>query len=390
VFKNVDLSSLGHAQPGWHKLGSNLARTIQEDIVNDTVGMPITNAALITLCETGRIISQDLKEAKPSPDAKPMLADLLKYDSLKELGGTEELSKIRGVLLGALKSQYPTLKQSDEYVIPLEALGRTLNVLKDDKAAGQKVIVVPNDDINEVASQPLLSGRAFPNYTEYEPSRYELVNYRSALASLAIPGWLEANRASIWPVDLDEHLQSEPAPKPKRRLTPEEEKAVEEARRVDEEAHKCVKGQSDIGVNMVILSAVNDNREQIYMYAIEDKKRGKMLVVGPDSISAAFDSELKKNGLQYVKKDTPATVAQIDEFLADGARKRGESGTSGPGAMNGVIESLIKAISSLCELTGANGAPAQPTVGKGSTMGKIIHDVSSVPALYTSILKQKM
>jgi len=394
VFKNVDLSSLGRTKPGWHRLGENMSRAILEDITNDTIGMPFTNTALVTLCETGRILSPDLKEAKPSKDGKPGLSQLLKYDELKDFGGTEELSQVRDVLMAALKSQYPDIKQADDYIIPLDALGRTLASLTDKKSVSPQSFVVPNNDVNSVGEQPLAAGKALPNYLLDSDSKgYELVNYRSALAALAVPGWADANRKHIWPVALDEYLVPDPEPdaKAKKKMTPDEIKAAEEAAKADLEAHNCVKGQSKIGFDLVILSAANDKAQPVYLYVIEDKQRQKMIVVGADAISPTLSSALKKNGVQYVLKDDADSVAQIDEFLAEGARKRGENGAIATGTTQGVIESLIKAFSTLCDLSGADGGSGQPTVGKGATMGKIIHGVKvKEPALYTSIMKPAM
>jgi hypothetical protein len=56
-----------------------------------------------------------------------------------------------------------------------------------------------------------------------------------------------------------------------------------------------------------------------------------------------------------------------------------------------VIEGLIKAFSSLCELTDAEVGddPNQMTVNKGSTLGLVIHRAKAAPSLYTSIVKAK-
>src|SRR5690606_28005866 len=90
AFKGIDRTVIGRATPGWHRFGANLARKVQESIVNDTVGMPRTREALLKLCEENGIFPPEHKEAKLSPDMKP-ITDLLKYDSLKDLGGTEDL-----------------------------------------------------------------------------------------------------------------------------------------------------------------------------------------------------------------------------------------------------------------------------------------------------------
>src|SRR5690606_6838942 len=59
AFKGIDKTSIGQAAPGWHRFGANLVRKVQESIVNDTVNMPRTRAALIGLCEQNGIFPPD-------------------------------------------------------------------------------------------------------------------------------------------------------------------------------------------------------------------------------------------------------------------------------------------------------------------------------------------
>ncbi|MEZ0223625.1 MAG: hypothetical protein ACAH83_03660 [Alphaproteobacteria bacterium] len=379
MLRNVDLSAIGKVSPGWHKFGTNMVRAIQEDIANDTIGMPLTNAALITLCETNGIFPPNLKEAKPSKESKP-LSDLLKYDPLKDLGGTEELSEIRGILMACLKNQNPGLKKEDDYVIPLDALGRAMKELKE-KAVPTRPFVVPNEDLSLVTKDPILMGQALPNYMLDDPMKspqYNLVDFRTALAALAVPEYAKENRSHIWPVELDDFL-------------PDEVKKEAAQDKTQAEALNAIKGKSGIGFDLMVVSAVNGKKEQVFLYVIEDKLQNKVMVVGPEEISKPLQSELAKNGVQYVVKSDEGSVTTVNEFLADGAKYRGTIGKLIQGNTQNVIEGLIKAFSALCELADveAGASPDQMTVNKGSTLGLVIHRSKSRPVVFTSIVTPK-
>lgn len=157
------------------------------------------------------------------------------------------------------------------------------------------------------------------------------------------------------------------------------------------EALNTVKGQSKIGFDLIVLAA-KDKKGPVYLYVIEDKERSKMMVVGPEAISTALQSELTKNGIQYVVKNDPTSVDQINEFLADGAKHRGAINKLQQGATQTVIEGLIKAFSALCELTDteAGASPDQMTVNKGATLGLVMYKSKSTPAVFTSIVTPKV
>ncbi|MBI1215458.1 MAG: hypothetical protein GC185_06545 [Alphaproteobacteria bacterium] len=382
VFKSVDLSSVGKTMPGWHRFGANMVQAIQEDIVNDTIGMPRTRAALLTLCENNGIFAPEFKEGKESKSVKP-LPELLKYDGLKDLGGTDELMELRGVLMACLKSQYKNLKQSDDNVIPLENLGRALQELKGQKEESPQAYIVPNDDLNNVNGTPLLSGRALPIYDLEDPENsdeYTLVDFRAALAGLAVPEYADENRKRIWPVSLHEFVTERP---------------TEPA---DIEAFNTLEGKSEVGFNITVLAAADSKKNPAYLFLIEDRvqlgdtMRQKLMVVGPEDISPQLQSELTKNGVSYVVKSDKGTEQKINDFLAEGARIRGEEGKLA-GDTEKVIEGLIKAFSAVCELSDTEQNetnPSQMIVGKGTTLGHVIHNTTSTPSVYTSIVKPKM
>ena len=89
---------------------------------------------------------------------------------------------------------------------------------------------------------------------------------------------------------------------------------------------------------------------------------------------------------------TPGAWNPYDDFLADGAKVRGEKGQLVSGNTQQVIESLIKAFSALCEIadvTQSDNDPNQMTVDKGCTLGQIIHRAESRPTVYTNIFKPR-
>ncbi len=380
IFKSVDLSAIGRVVPPWHSFGKNMVRVIQEGIANDTLRMPLTNAALITLCETNGIFAPNLKEAKPGKDVTN-LAELLKYDALKDLGGTEELMEIRSVLMACLKNQNPKMSASDDNVIPLESLGKAVKQIKDEGKIEANEFVIGNSDLDTVTGSPLTIAKALPNYVLDDPLKskdFALVDFRTALAGLAVPEYGKENRTHIWPVDLDNYL-------------PDEIKEEAKADASQEEAMKTVKGQSKIGFDLVVLGAKDEKGELVYLYVIEDKMREQMMVVGPAPISAALKSELKKNGVDYVVKTDESSQVEINEFLAAGAKHRGNLGKLLQNHTQGVIEGLIKAFSALCELTDteAGATPDQMTVNKGATLGLVMYRSRSKPAVFTSIVTPK-
>lgn len=388
VFKSIDMNAIGKTAPGWHRFGANMVQAIQEDIVNDTIGMPLTRAALLKLCEDNGVSETTLQEGKKS-GAKTALPELLKYDSLKDLGGTDELMEVRNVLMACLKSQYKNLQAGDN-VIPLENLGRALMELKERKEPSAQAFVVPNDDLNKVGVAPLLEGRAMPVYDLAEPEssdEFALVDFRAALAGLAVPEYAEQNRKRIWPSSLHEFVEENPY-QPKDGKEPDASEV---------EAFKTLEGKSTVGFNIGVLAAADSQKQPSYMYVIEDKAeiagkvRQKLMIVGAEEISAQLQSELTKNGVSYVVKGDKGSVQKINDFLSEGARLRGEDGKL-VGDSEKVIEGLIRAFSAVCELTGAEQSesdPSQMTVGKGTTLGQIIHNSTSTPSVFTSIVRPK-
>lgn len=376
AFKSIDKSAIGQSSPGWHRFGANLVRKVQESIVNDTVGMPQSRAILIGLCEQNGIFPPDHKEAKPSPTIKP-LPDLMKYDSLKDLGGTEDLLEVRNVLMANLRGVYGNMEGDDNYIIPLENLGRALKTLQSSSDSSPKAFVLPNDDLNKVNGEPMIEGKALPNYEldDVASSKdYILADFRSALAALAVPEYGGQNRARVWPAELMEYVDEQPTDP------------------ADIEAFNTLQGKSKVGFDLSILAAAGSDKKESYLYVIEDKVRDQMMVVGPEAVSTQLKSALSKNGISYVVKEDEASIQRINDFLAEGAKVRGEKGQLVSGNTQQVIEGLIKAFSALCEITDVSQSetdPDQMTVDKGSTLGQVIHRSNSRPAVYTNIVKPR-
>ncbi|MDP2204697.1 MAG: hypothetical protein Q8K65_00140 [Alphaproteobacteria bacterium] len=377
AFKALNRDAISEPAPAWYRFGANLARKVQESIVNDTVGMPVTQATLIALCEQNGIFPPDFKEAKLSGDKKP-IAELLKYDSLKDMGGTDELLEIRGVLMANLRGVYGNIQKQDDFVIPLENLGRAINSMKSTADSGPKVLVLPNEDLNAVNGAPLLQGEAVPSYdmddSKLEPGgSHTLVDYRSVLAALAVPAYAEQNRARIWPDELLECVDQSEHPK------------TEE----DIEAYNSLQGRSRNGLDLTVLAAGDSKKEKSFMYVLEDKQRSQMIVIGTEEIAPQLKSALSKNGVQYVVHGDETAIVAINEFVSEGAKLRVDAGAFQTGQTQNAIEGLIKAFSAVCELRNVKNEDGQMKVKKGSTLGQIIHGDHAEPKVYTNIIKPR-
>ncbi|MFN7113647.1 MAG: hypothetical protein ACK4PK_04730 [Alphaproteobacteria bacterium] len=377
AFKQLNRDAISEPTPAWYRFGANLARKVQESIVNDTVGMPVTQATLIALCEQNGIFPPDFKEAKMSDKSKP-IAELLKYDSLKDLGGTDELLEIRGVLMANLRGVYGNIQKQDDFVIPLENLGRAINGMKSTADSGPKVLVLPNEDLNAVNGTPLVQGEAVPSYdmddSKLEPGgSHTFVDYRSVLSALAVPAYADQNRARIWPDELLECVDKSEHPK------------TEE----DIEAYNSLQGRSRNGLDLTLLAVGNSKQEKSYMCVLEDKQRNQMIVIGAEEISPQLKSALSKNGIQYVVQGDEAGVATINEFVSEGAKLRVDAGAFQTGQAQNAIEGLIKAFSAVCELRNLKNENGKMTVKKGSTLGQIMLGDYAEPKVYTNIIKPR-
>lgn len=385
VFNDLDLSAIGQAAPGWHRFGDNLARAIRMDIANATVGMPLTRAALFKVAKENGIVLSSFKEALPSDDVKS-IAELLRYDEHAEAGGSDELLALRGVVMAAIRSQWKNLRQSDDTVIPVASLARVVKSLDEQKETSGRAYIVPNDDLDNLAGAPLVAGQAIPVYDLPQPEasdEYELVDYRSILASLAAPHYGDRNRERVWPAGFTVRLDDPPDPNDKENM----------------EAYNIGEGKGKWGFNMTILTGANEKGDPVYMWVIEDKTHlqktntewRRYMVVGPEPVSPDLQATLAKGGITYLVKSDPATVTEVNEFLTEGARVRGEDGQMHVNDTREVIESLVKAFSVQCELAGAlpGDNSDEQIIPEEATLGKMIHEAVALPAVFTSIVKPK-
>ncbi len=382
AFAQLDMSAVGNSGPGWHRFGANLVKAIEEDIANDTIGMPLVRAALLKIAETNGVTEPELKEARASEE-KQSVATLLKYDDLKEVGGTEELTAIRNVLMACIKSQWPNFQQ-DEYTIPLARLGEALRELDGKRDPSPKAFVMPNDDLDNINLNPMLVGRAVPVYDAPDPEatgEYQYVDFRAALASLVVPEYGEANRKLLWPVEMIDRMEGEMSNDP-----------------LEIEAFNIAMGKASLGFNLGILKAVDARKEEVFLFVIEDKvhlnktdvDRHKYLVIGPEAIAPQLQAELAKQGMTYIVRSEESSLTRINEFLAEGAHVRGVDGQLKSGHTQEVIEGLINAFSAICELEAdPNAGPDEPQIKEGSTLGHLIQGTRAEPAVFTSIVKPK-
>lgn len=367
VFRNASTASIGAIEPAWHRFGENMARVIVEDIANNTKGMPQTCGKLLTLCEHNGITIPEMKEARLSEGFQP-LAKLMKYDALRDVGGSDELKSLRSVLVAALKSQNSSLKQADDKIIPLENLGRVLKEITEGEHANANAFVMPNDNLNTVNGTPLVVGQALPIYElDLEDQHdYELADFRTVLAALAVPESANDNLQHIWPSDLRNKTEE---------AVPDE----------DKDAFDAIEGKSETGFNMTTLataSADPSNKGINFLWVIEDRELQEIKIIGSEKIGEKLQSELKKNHVEYLLQSDESTVQTINDFLTEGARVRGEQGgiRAGTDAQN-VVGTLIKAFSAVCD--------AGDIIKKGSTLGSIIQSNKARPGVYTSIVKPK-
>ena len=366
------LSGMGVPEAGWHHFGANLAAAMIEDIINVTKDMPLTRAALIDECKANGIMPEVYQEARPSDAVKP-LSDLMKYDELRDMGGTDELRAMQGVVMMALRSRYADLTASDDQIVPLENLGRAMQSLREAKETTTKQFIVPNDDLNLVKAQPIIAAEAISSYTELDGPAREGVDFRSVLAAMAIPDYAEQNRGNIWPNDLMEMLERSGEPLP------------DEADTAEMEIYNMLMGKSGNGFNLGIASAVNTAGDPVYLYILEDKEAGQTLVIGPEKISVQLDSVLRRNGVSYLIKSDEKTGEKIDEFLTEGTRGRQKNGSIPKGTSNDVTESLINAFGRV------SAFPEKYVKGdviiEGTTLGSIIVDADDAPVVYTRFVK---
>ncbi len=370
AFKSACAYGTSASAPAWHKLGANLVRVRQEAIANATVDMPLTAAALVRLWQSNGVFPAEMKEAKKSEKTKCII-DLLKYDDISSegLGNSQDLEKQRDVLMAALRSINPDIDASPDRIIPLKNLALAMKALAsaDDTPV---TMLLPNDDLDTVTANPVVHGEALPLYDlpeSLEEEGYKLVDFRTALAAFTIPGFAEKNRDRIWPVDLLDRM-------------PEEERPQGEA--LIRDIYDPLRGKSAHGFDLCILAAAGkEGGEAVYLYVIDDKERGKMLIAGPEKISAELQSALGKNGISYVLKDSVFTAKEIEEFMGAGHTERFNAGKiRQEDEARKLQANLIQAFSAICRHDDGG-----EDIEKGTGLGDYIQS-GQTPNVFTTIV----
>jgi hypothetical protein len=217
------------------------------------------------------------------------------------------------------------------------------------------------------AAGQLVEVQALPNYVRETVEAKDLADFRLVLGGLAQPG----NRDTIFPVDLEQHVES-----------PDSES---ERRTLD-----IVEGKSAMGFNIAVLAARNEANKPVYLYVVEDSLRHMMVVAGPEKISGAMKKALEKAGVSYVVRKDDDCAAVVDDFLAEGAKHRNENGfllSASGRSTQSVITDLVRSVSAVVEINDAALEGKGPVSYWGSTLGRAISQAGSQPVCYTSIVR---
>jgi hypothetical protein len=216
----------------------------------------------------------------------------------------------------------------------------------------------------------IIEVHAYPNYLDKNVRSKDLADFRSVLAALASAPARQTNRNAIFPVDLENHIVSDQRPK-----TETERRALD-----------VVEGKSAVGFNVVVLRARTEDNKPVNLYVIEDLERQAMIVAGPGKISSNLKEKLAKGGVSYVVKSEPESVTAINEFLAQGAKDRGNKGKLMMGSVVSVIEQIKRGIDKLVPLS-ENKLDEKNPLARGYTIGNAIHQAIDEPAVYTQITR---
>lgn len=120
-----------------------------------------------------------------------------------------------------------------------------------------------------------------------------------------------------------------------------------------------LEGKHWSGFRISIVAAQNGGT-RAFMPMIDDIQRGQTLLVGPGPLKGRI-----ADGLTYVDASLGDAASKINDFLVDGARKRGEDGTLQVSQVPGLIEDMLKAVSGAAQiLTDTKVLPMEMTVGE--------------------------
>jgi hypothetical protein len=379
AFNPSYLSGAGFQEPAWHNFGANLTRAMIEDIINVTKDMPQVRKALIRECKDNHIIQEAFREAQASEEKleNMPISRLMKYDALKDIGGTDELRAIQSVVIMALRARYEGLEAPDDQLVPLETLGRVMKAFeaesKFNEAAGAETseVIIPNDNLDQVAGQPVIAAQAVHSYNA--GAAQDLMDFRFVLSAMAMPDYAEQNREKIWLEDLMDVLS-------KNDQLPSQ---MEES---ELEIYNTLMGKSKYGFNLAIASAADAEGKPAYLYVLEDKIGGQTLIVGPEKIPAQLDTVLHKNNVTYLVKSDNATKDKINKFLEDATRSRQDQ-MMPQATSNEVTETLINAFGRVSEVP-EKYINKEGNIISETSFGSIIVDAQEAPSLYTQFVRK--
>lgn len=368
VFNTFDAAALASATPAWYGLGSALSNVLIEGIVNDTLTMPNTRSALITVCEENGIRKADLKEAAASKEQKN-LATLLHYDPLKDkgLGDTGQLKAVAGVLIAAIKGMYPDVRIGADQ-LPLENIGQALQQVQQEIEASRMGIIVPNSDLDELVGRPVAAAYSIPVYMEDDIPQIlsgegQLVQLSSALAALAMPGHQQQNMSRMWLLDLEDRVELGADPRPE-----------------TIEASKILAGRSTLGLDLCAVKVANAANNESYLLLLRDTKRNAALVMGDETLSPELKSALGNNNVSYIQLGETGNMALIDGFIQETFVNRGLTDSQ-------ASVQVINLMTALWALYGIGGGH----VDTGGTFSNLLRQLSASnsPSVYSQVMAPK-
>lgn len=405
---NIDISVVEDQEPAWRSFGANMIDRIRKELANMTVAMPRVRAAAMKLAANSGIVPLSPQETDPAVTGNN-LAALLRYDQkVQDVSITPEVLELRSVLLTAIRGQFRNLRGSDETVLPIESVARSLSEIKSQKGASEYAFVVPNSDLNMMQQQPLTVAKAVPVYDLDDvkaAGAYDLVPFQDVLAAIALPQFAEENRKHMWPQGFVDGLTPQPPAELDENGQPKKDadgNTIYESAVI--EPYRVAEGKGFWGFNLSILQGADKDGEPAYIWVLEDKTRlnkqtdpakqewHRYMVVGPEPITPELEVALQEKGMRYVVKGDPATQELINDFLIEGADKRADDDQIEPGQAKAATAAIIRSFAVMHTLPRIKeGSEAAPIIPGNMTLGEMITlvDAKEEPAVYTALLKPK-
>ncbi|MEZ0224383.1 MAG: hypothetical protein ACAH83_07520 [Alphaproteobacteria bacterium] len=238
----------------------------------------------------------------------------------------------------------------------------------------QQVFMMPSGQAKEAFNTTaFIKGAATPNYLTDDKSN--LADIQTTLAALAVPGIGNYNRSALYPRDIADVLANPPKT---------------DAERI---AFRIITGTSKIdGWGFVVLQVAGQDGKPVNLYALEDQRTSRMVVVGPSAIDEDFRAVLAKNGVFYVSRTAENAATQVNNFVGEGAAWRARNEEGDYYSTVYVMEKLMQAMLTTCPLPflGDEESHRLRIVPKNSTVGKLLTAMGEEEAsVYTRIQKPK-